>query len=61
MEAYDEWFYSELLNILKDKEKDVEGQQLELELPFEEPLEPIGDGQIGKNEERGVVIIELNP
>ena len=65
MEPADEWFYSELLKHLKEREerKDEEYYRpLELELPLTQ--QPIGDEQIHHEEtkepkDRGVIIVDL--
>ena len=64
MQPIDEWYYSELLDLLKKKEREKDEsyyRPIELELPLIHPPQPIGDEQ-PKNEEqneRGVVVIDL--
>lgn len=66
MRDNDEWFYSELLDFLKEKEREKEEsyyRQIELELPLYEPShrQPIGDEKLNDDgqKDRGVIIIEL--
>lgn len=57
----DEWYYAELLELLKEKEREKEEtyyRPLELELPFIEPLS-IGDEPKDEEKNRGVIIIEF--
>lgn len=62
MENYDtEWLYAELLEQLKEKERQKEQSYylpLELELPY---IEPIGDfkEKDQEDEKRGIIVIEL--
>lgn len=59
----DEWYYSELLDLLKQKEKEKDEsyyRPLELELPLYEPPQPIGDERKPDEEkDRGVIIIDI--
>ena len=60
-----EWYYAELLKLLKEKEIAKEErlyQPIELELPYIEP-QIIGDERKRDEDlkDRGVVVINLNP
>lgn len=61
----DEWYYSELLELLREKEREKEEayyRPIELELPLYEQPQPIGDERPENKEEeknRGVIIIDL--
>lgn len=62
MQPTDEWYYQELLDLLKEKEREKEEsyyRPLELELPLYP--QPIGDERPKDEQqvERGVVIIDL--
>lgn len=62
METYDEWFYHELLNLLKQKEKEQD-DAFYLPIQAELPIQSIGD-EITKEKEdeqkdRGVTIIDF--
>lgn len=64
MQPTDEWYYSELLDLLKEKEREKENsyyRPIELELPLVQPTQPIGDEQPNNEEQkdRGVVVIDL--
>ena len=63
MQPNDEWYYSELLDLLNQKEREKEEsywQPIELELPLIEPPQPIGDEKTDEeHKDRGVVIIDL--
>lgn len=55
------WLYKELLDLLKQKEeKDAEYEQIELELPLEQPPETIKQpNEQDEEKDRGVTIIDL--
>lgn len=63
MAPVDEWFYSELLDFLKEKERQKEEayyRPLELELPLIMPPYYIGDEKPDDETiNRGVIIIDL--
>lgn len=63
MRDNNEWFYAELLDFLKQKEKEKEDAlylPLQLELPLYEPTQIIGDEpKKEEQEKRGVVVIDL--
>jgi len=58
-----EWYYSELLDLLKEKEREKEEsyyRPIELELPLYEPPQSIGDEpKSEEGKDRGVIIIDL--
>ncbi len=59
METYDDWYYVELLDLMKQKDKDNNEEfykQIELELPLQYEDPPV---VVKKEEaERGVIIID---
>jgi hypothetical protein len=58
MNTYDEWYYAELLEMLKHEDKhDVQYKQLELPLPEEYVPEIKKEEQ--QEVERGVIIIDM--
>lgn len=63
MKPDDEWYYSELLDLLNQKEREKEEsyyRQIELELPLVKLPTPIGDEKIDDEpKNRGVIIIDL--
>lgn len=62
METNNEWYYSELLKFLKEKEQEKNEsyyQPMQLELPFEKY--DIPTIQEEKREDRGVLVIDLLP
>ena len=58
MNTYNEWYYAELLEMLKQEEKnDLQYIQLELPLPMEQA--PEIKKEIPVEIERGVIIIDM--